>query len=65
MTICPLVASDNTVDNPLEKNMFFTGVSNSKFRAPVTPGDQLRLEIKLILDQKIIFHKMSDLWMKL
>ena len=38
----------NTVDNPLEKNMFFTGVSNSKFRAPVTPGDQLRLEIKLI-----------------
>ena len=28
--------------------MFFTGVSDSKFRAPVTPGDQLRLEIKLV-----------------
>ena len=38
----------NMVDNPLEKNMFFTGISDSKFRAPVTPGDQLRLEIKLI-----------------
>ena len=38
----------NTVDNPLKKNMFFTGISDSKFRAPVTPGDQLRLEIKLI-----------------
>ena len=38
----------NTVKNPLKKNMFFTGISDSKFRAPVTPGDQLRLEIKLI-----------------
>ena len=38
----------NTVDDPLKKNMFFTGVSDSKFRAPVTPGDQLRLEIKLV-----------------
>ena len=38
----------NTVDDPLKNNMFFTGVSDSKFRAPVTPGDQLRLEIKLV-----------------
>ena len=38
----------NTVDDPLKKNMFFTGVSDSKFRALVTPGDQLRLEIKLV-----------------
>ena len=38
----------NTVDDPMKKNMFFTGVSDSKFRAPVTPGDQLRLEIKLV-----------------
>ena len=37
----------NMVENPLEKNMFFTGVSDSKFTAPVTPGDQLRLEMKL------------------
>jgi len=38
----------NTVENPLEKNMFFTGVSDSKIRAPVTPGDQLRLEMTLV-----------------
>jgi len=37
----------NTVENPLDKNMFFTGVSDSKFRAPVAPGDQLRLKMKL------------------
>ena len=38
----------NTVENPLDKNMFFTGVSDSKIRAPVTPGDQLRLEMTLV-----------------
>ena len=38
----------NTVDDPLKKNLFFTGVSDSKIRAPVTPGDQLRLEMKLV-----------------
>jgi beta-hydroxyacyl-ACP dehydratase FabZ len=38
----------NSVDDPLKKNMFFTGVSDSKFRAPVTPGDQLRLEMNLV-----------------
>ena len=36
----------NTVDDPLKKNMFFTGVSDSKFRAPVTPGDHLHLSIR-------------------
>ena len=38
----------NTVDDPLKKNLFFTGVSDSNIRAPVTPGDQLRLEMKLV-----------------
>ena len=38
----------NTIDDPLKKNMFFTGVSDSKFRTPVIPGDQLRLEMKLV-----------------
>lgn len=38
----------NSVENPLDKNMFFTGVSDSKIRAPVTPGDQLRLEMTLV-----------------
>ena len=38
----------NTVDDPLKKNLFCTGVSDSNIRAPVTPGDQLRLEMKLV-----------------
>ena len=38
----------NSVDDPLKKNLFFTGVSDSNIRAPVTPGDQLRLEMKLV-----------------
>ena len=38
----------NTVENPFDENMFFTGVSDSKIRAPVTPGDQLRLEMTLV-----------------
>tara|TARA_Y100001970_G_C13513502_1_gene499489 strand:- start:41 stop:487 length:447 start_codon:yes stop_codon:yes gene_type:complete len=37
----------NMVKNPTDKNMFFTGVSDSKFRAPVIPGDQLMLKMKL------------------
>ena len=26
----------------------FTGIDNAKFRAPVTPGDQLRLEVEVV-----------------
>ena len=37
----------NSVENPLEKNLFFTSVDRTKFRAPVIPGDQLRIEMKL------------------
>lgn len=38
----------NTVDDPMTKNMFFTAVEKSRFRKPVIPGDQLRLEMKLV-----------------
>lgn len=38
----------NTVPNPEEKNMFFSAVENSRFRIPVIPGDQLRLEMRLV-----------------
>jgi len=38
----------NSVDNPLDKNMFFTAIERSKFRVPVIPGDQLRLELSLL-----------------
>jgi len=38
----------NSVKDPLKKNMFFSAVDSSKFRKPVIPGDQLRLEMELV-----------------
>ena len=37
----------NSVDKPMEKNMFFSSLSDSRFRHPIIPGDQLRLEMVL------------------
>ena len=37
----------NSVDNPMEKNMFFSSLSDSRVRHPIIPGDQLRLEMVL------------------
>ncbi len=37
----------NTVDNPMKKNMFFSSLTEAKFRRPIVPGDQLRLEMEL------------------
>src|SRR5208282_977853 len=31
-----------------KKLIYFTGVENAKFRRPVVPGDQLRMEIELV-----------------
>ncbi len=31
---------------------YFAGINNAKFRKPVTPGDQLRMEIKIIRMRK-------------
>ena len=42
---CFLVLS--SVENPMEKNMFFSSLSDSRFRHPIIPGDQLRLEMVL------------------
>mgnify|MGYP006277920607 CR=1 FL=1 len=38
----------NTVDNPENKLVYFTGMDNVKFRKTVTPGDQLHLELELV-----------------
>ena len=35
------------MENPLDKLIYFTGIDNVKFRKPVTPGDQIRLEVEL------------------
>ena len=37
----------NSVDDPLKKNMFFSALSDAKFRHPIIPGDQLRLEMSI------------------
>ena len=37
----------NTVDDPDSKLVYFTTLNNIKFRQPVIPGDQLRLEVKM------------------
>jgi len=38
----------NQVDDPLDKNMFFTTVEKAKFKRPITPGDQLQVEVELV-----------------
>ncbi|MEE9269340.1 MAG: bifunctional UDP-3-O-[3-hydroxymyristoyl] N-acetylglucosamine deacetylase/3-hydroxyacyl-ACP dehydratase [Candidatus Krumholzibacteria bacterium] len=38
----------NTVDNPKNYLVYFTGLDKARFRKPVLPGDQLRLEIELV-----------------
>jgi UDP-3-O-[3-hydroxymyristoyl] N-acetylglucosamine deacetylase/3-hydroxyacyl-[acyl-carrier-protein] dehydratase len=38
----------NTVDNPENKLAFFMGIDEVKFRKPVIPGDQLRMEVEML-----------------
>jgi len=38
----------HTTENPELKMMYFAGVENARFRQPVFPGDQVRLELKLL-----------------
>jgi 3-hydroxyacyl-[acyl-carrier-protein] dehydratase len=40
------------------KLIYFTGIENAKFRRPVLPGDQLRIEMQL-LNRRNNFGKMS------
>ncbi len=38
----------NTVDNPDNYLVYFSGLDKARFRKPVRPGDQLRFEVKLV-----------------
>ena len=38
----------NTVEDPLTKNMFFASIERARFRKPVIPGDQLRMELIMV-----------------
>ena len=37
----------NSVPEPLKKNMLFSSITNSKFRVPIVPGDQVKIDMKL------------------
>ena len=41
-----------------KKLIYFTGIENAKFRRPVLPGDQLRVEMQL-LNRRTNFGKMN------
>lgn len=38
----------NTIEHPQSKLVLFTGLDNVRWRKQVTPGDQIRLQVKLI-----------------
>ena len=38
----------NQVENPLSKNMFFTTVESTRFKKPIVPGDQLKIDVQLV-----------------
>lgn len=41
-----------TVENPEQYVFYFAGLDNVKFRKPVVPGDQLRMEIDVVRSRK-------------
>jgi len=46
------------VENPLSKNMFFSTIDNAKFRKPIVPGDQMKIQMDLVKQKLSIckFH---------
>jgi UDP-3-O-[3-hydroxymyristoyl] N-acetylglucosamine deacetylase / 3-hydroxyacyl-[acyl-carrier-protein] dehydratase len=36
------------IENPEEKIVLFLGIDKAKFRRPVVPGDQLRMEVEIV-----------------
>jgi beta-hydroxyacyl-ACP dehydratase FabZ len=46
----------NSVDDPLKKNMFISGVDGVRFRRLIVPGDQLEINIQL-KSKKLTLYK--------
>ncbi|MEX0680273.1 MAG: 3-hydroxyacyl-ACP dehydratase FabZ [Balneolales bacterium] len=42
-----LLTLNNHIKNPQDVIIVFTGIKNARFRRPVVPGDQIRLEVEL------------------
>lgn len=43
-----LLLTEFSAEERAEKLMVFTGIEEARFRRPVTPGDQLRIEVKVV-----------------
>ncbi len=43
-----LLTLKNKIENPQDVIIVFSGINNARFRRPVVPGDQLRLEVELV-----------------
>jgi 3-hydroxyacyl-[acyl-carrier-protein] dehydratase len=39
-----------------KKLMYFTGIDGARFRKPVVPGDQLRLEVSVLQSKRQVFR---------
>jgi beta-hydroxyacyl-ACP dehydratase FabZ len=39
-----------------KKVMYFTGIDKARFRRPVTPGDQLRLEVEILQSRRLLYR---------
>ncbi|MBL7128543.1 MAG: bifunctional UDP-3-O-[3-hydroxymyristoyl] N-acetylglucosamine deacetylase/3-hydroxyacyl-ACP dehydratase [Ignavibacteria bacterium] len=48
MVQCGCILLLNTIENPENKLAYFASIEKAKFRKPITPGDQLVLEMKLV-----------------
>lgn len=53
-----MLYSEMPDEEKAKKLIYFTGVENAKFRRPVVPGDQLRMEVEL-LHRRSSFGKVS------
>ena len=42
----------NTVEDPENKVVYFMGIDGARFRRPVTPGDQLRFELEMLVNRR-------------
>jgi 3-hydroxyacyl-[acyl-carrier-protein] dehydratase len=53
-----MIYRDMPDDEKSRKLIYFTGIENAKFRRPVVPGDQLRIEMELV-NRRNTFGKMA------
>ncbi len=53
----------NTVEDHKSKVVYFTSIDKVKFRTPVTPGDQLILEVEMVMPPRRGMCKMKGVAM--